>query len=125
MLELNMTAMCDVVFQLLIYLILTAHPQDVIAHLDVNRPAPDKQVAADAPPIENLIQIMVFRDGCVLNDRPMTFKGLDSVLTKLAALSKTQTIVIKCALDSQHESLIKVLDMCSKVGLTNISVMSM
>ena len=40
--ELEMTPMIDVVFQLLIYFIVTTKPIDVITNLDVFRPAPDK-----------------------------------------------------------------------------------
>ena len=42
-----MTPMIDVVFQLLIYFVVTIKPVDVSAHLDVFRPA------ADSPPKES------------------------------------------------------------------------
>jgi biopolymer transport protein ExbD len=121
-LELNMTAMCDVVFQLLIYLILTAKPMDVLAHLDVNRPTP----VPDAPPITpGLADIAVFADGYQFNGNPVGFNSLDSKLGRLARISTTQTILIKCAGDAPHERLTEVLDLCGKQGLTNLSVMSL
>ena len=123
-LELNMTAMCDVVFQLLIYLILTAKPMDVIAHLDILRPQTD----AVAPPneeVRDLVQVMIFRDTYFINEKQVSAKTLETVLEKLAALSTTQTVLIKCAPDSPHDRLVHVLDLCSKVKLTNLSVMSM
>jgi biopolymer transport protein ExbD len=124
MLELNMTAMCDVVFQLLIYLILTAHPMDVIAHLDVNRPSPDARQEGAPPPVK-MIQIAILSYGFTVNDTDVSLGGLQSTLAKLASISKTQTILIKCAPDSPHEKLIQVLDLCSQVGLGNLSVMSL
>ena len=39
--ELEMTPMIDVVFQLLIYFIVTIKPVDVVTNLDVFRPAPE------------------------------------------------------------------------------------
>ena len=124
-LELNMTAMCDVIFLLLIYLILTAHPMDVIANLDVNRPAPDINVNTPPPPIENLVQIMILDDSYVINDKQVTLKTLEGVLKKLASISEDQTVVIKCSPRSKHSRLVQVLDLCTMVGLRNLSVMSL
>ena len=45
--ELEMTPMIDVVFQLLIYFIVTIKPIDVVTNLDVFRPAPDKNAKKD------------------------------------------------------------------------------
>jgi biopolymer transport protein ExbD len=47
------------------------------------------------------------------------------VLQKLASMAKTQTVLIKCAPDSKHDRLVQVLDRCTQVGLSNLSVMSM
>jgi biopolymer transport protein ExbD len=123
-LELNMTAMCDVVFQLLIYLILTAKPMDVLAHLDVNRPTPDPNAPKMEKP-QDLVEIAVFADGYQFNSKPIGLKSLDGFLAKLSALSKTQTILIKCAPDAPHERLIKILDLCGQYGLTSLSVLSL
>ena len=123
-LELNMTAMCDVVFQLLIYLILTAKPMDVITNLEANRPSPE----AKPPPKEqivNLLEIMVFAENYAVNKKSVSFDQLKSVLAKLATISKTQTVLIKCMGNSPHEKLIEVLDLCGQLGLKNLSVMSM
>ena len=46
--ELEMTPMIDVVFQLLIYFIVTTKPVDVITNLDVFRPAPDPNAPSSA-----------------------------------------------------------------------------
>ena len=121
--KLDMTPMIDCVFQLLIFFLVSLKPEDIVAHLDVNRPAPD----ARSKPSEklDLIQVGVFSDGYTINDRYVSYTTLANMLNKLAALSKTQTIVIKCALESPHAKLIEVLDLCSKAGLKNLAVMSM
>jgi biopolymer transport protein ExbD len=72
-----------------------------------------------------LLQVGVFTVGFTLNDRNVSYTTLESMMKRLADLSKTQTVVIKCALESPHARLIEVLDLCSKVGLKNLSVMSM
>ena len=125
MLELNMTAMADVIFNLLIYLLLTAKPIDVFTNLDVNRPAPDKEATPDQH-ITDMVTIKVFSDGFTVNDKAVrTAATLESVLKQLAEMSKTQTILIQCAWDSPHERLVQVLDLCGVAGLNNLSVMSM
>ena len=122
-LELNMTAMADVVFQLLIYLILTAKPPIVFANLDVNRPQAD--AAASNQKIPNMVEIMVFQDAFVLQGKRVMGDGLRKAAKMLADLDKSQTILIKCAWDSPHEKLIEALDICSEMKLSNLSVMSM
>jgi len=122
--DIQMTPMIDVVFQLLIYFIVTIKPIDVAAHLDVFKPA------AGQPPREGeepprMIQIQIFPGALIMNDRSVTLETMSEILERLATLSKTQTVVIQCARDSKHEMLVNVLDRCAKVGLSNLSVVSM
>lgn len=123
--ELEMTPMIDVVFQLLIFFVVTIRPMDVIATLDVSRPSPDP----DAPPpiekIDDMLTIMILPDRVTLQDRVYTRAGLERMLFRMAGMSKTQTVLIKCAPNSPHRTLIEVLDLCAKAGLTNLSVLSL
>jgi biopolymer transport protein ExbD len=119
---LDMTPMIDCVFQLLIFFIISLKPEDVIAHLDVNRPQGDSKATTQKI---DLLQVGVYADGYTLNDRPVSYATLESMLVRLANISKTQTVIIKCALESPHRMLVEVLDLCSKLGLKNLSVMSM
>jgi len=121
--EVPMTPMIDIVFQLLVYFIFTLKPEDVMAHLDVFRPSPEAtREETQTPP--KMIRIVVFPDGYTINDRTVTLQELERLLGKLAALDREQTILIACTSMSRHESLIKVLDLCAKVGLVNLSVIS-
>ncbi len=121
--ELNLTAMIDVAFQLLSFFIITIKPVDVLTHLDVFRPSAEKsQSQSQTPP--KMIKIMVFPDGYTINDKPVEFQDLDKLLAKLASLDATQTILIMCTSQSPHGKLIDVLDLCSKAGLVNLSVVS-
>lgn len=122
--ELSMTPMIDIVFQLLIYFILTFEPQDVMAHLDVFRPAPqDQQEQPETPP--NVLRIVIYADGFTLNDRQMRLPEIERNITRLAALDNRQTVMIQATALSRHEDLVRILDLCAKVGLTNLSVVSM
>ncbi len=123
--ELEMTPMIDVVFQLLIFFVVTIQPMDVIASLDVSRPSPDP----DAPPpqeqIDDMLTITIDAQGVYLNNQRYSRAGLERMLFRMARISRTQTVLIKCASNSPHRTLIEVLDLCAKSGLTNLSVLSL
>jgi biopolymer transport protein ExbD len=122
--DLPMTPMIDVVFQLLIYFLVTIHPVDVFANLDVFRPSPEAtQEKPEQPP--KMIRVTIFPDGFSINDKPVDLPELDRLMTKLASIDKTQTILIMCTAMSPHEKLIQVLDLCAKNALVNLSVVSM
>lgn len=121
--EVQMTAMIDVVFQLLIYFIVTIQPVDVIAHLDVFRPSPEsKQEKLTTPP--KMIRIQIYPDGFTINDRAVGLKEMETLIARLAGIDTKQTIMIMAAALSKHEDLIRVLDLCAKHGLQNLSVIS-
>jgi biopolymer transport protein ExbD len=119
-----MTPMIDVVFQLLIYFLVTFETPDVIANLDVFRPSPDKtqQQPPEKPP--NMIRINIYPDGISLNDRVLSLQELDARLAKLASYGTDQTVLITCGSLSPHGRLVEVLDLCAKARMTNLSVVS-
>ncbi len=122
--DVQMTPMIDVVFQLLIYFIVTMKSVDVAAHLDVFRPSAAAMPAENkAPP--RMIRIQIFSGALLVNDRSLDMPGLTQILDKLGAISKTQTVVISCSRDSKHERLIDVLNVCARAGLSNLSITSM
>ncbi|MBN1672029.1 MAG: biopolymer transporter ExbD [Kiritimatiellae bacterium] len=128
---LEMTPMIDVVFQLLIFFIVTIKPIDIMAHLDVFRPALDQEKRDEPPP--KLVKIVIFSGdvytigmtGSVAGDKRVDLKTLAGLLKTLSATSKTQTISISCAPDSRHGNLVRVLDICAQLGLKNLSVTSL
>ncbi len=122
--QLEMTPMIDVVFQLLIFFIVTLKQEDILSHLDVSRPA------SDPPPVEivepeEFITIMVHHDGFIMDKRRISRSSLDKKLTKMAKYKPDVPVVIKCMPDSPHSKLIAVLDICAKNNLDNLSVFSM
>lgn len=122
--ELSMTPMIDIVFQLLIYFILTFEPEDVMAHLDVYRPAPDPDRPEEIKEL-NVIQIVIMETGFTMNERRMPLSGVERMLTRLAGIDTGQTVLIMATPHSRHEDLVEVLDLCAKVGMRNLSVVSM
>lgn len=120
--ELNLTAMIDVAFQLLNFFVITSHPMAVATNLDVFRPSPDSKPTEQKPP--TVLRIMVLNGGFTLNDQPVTMPMLWDKLRFITSSDKTQSVLILCASDSRHGSLVEVLDLCNRLQLKNLSVIS-
>ncbi len=121
--ELEMTPMIDVVFQLLIFFLVTLKKEDILSHLDVSRPAPDQ--AATEQTFQDLLTITVHRYGYMLKDKERSLAQLERDLTRIASFSKNVSVIIRCTPDSKHQGLVEVLNLCAKAGLKKLSVFSM
>ncbi len=122
--DLSMTPMIDIVFQLLIYFLVTFEPVDVMAHLDVYRPAPEQE-RREQMEMPNVLQITIYEDGYTMNERRVDLAGIERMMARLASIDERQTVLIMVTADSRHESLVDVLDVCAKTGMRNLSVVSM
>lgn len=123
--ELNLTAMIDVAFQLLNFFVITTHPVDVFANLDVFRPQAEKVITKQEEEPPPMLEIMVYKEGYALGKRPMELSELDHKLDKIAGIDKGSMIIIKCTGDSTQAGLVNVLDLCAKNKLTKISIFSL
>ena len=123
--ELNLTAMIDVAFQLLNFFVITTHPVDVFANLDVFRPQAEKVITKQEEEPPPMLEIMVYKDGFAMGKRPMELPELDRKLEKIAGIEKGSMIVIKCTGDSTQAGLVSVLDLCAKNQLSKISIFSL
>ncbi len=122
--KLDMTPMIDVVFQLLIFFVVTLKQEDILSKLSAARPAPsqDEKIKENPP---DLLTIIVAPQGFLLNGRPMRKEELDRRIGEYAAISTTPMVVIKCTADSPHAFLVQALDICNKNKMTNLSIFSM
>ena len=129
--QLDMTPMIDVVFELIIFFVITIKQQDIMSRLNANRPAPAKDKSEhtkDDPPLEIEVGKAYgsFRKGVyVYNGKELKLEVLDKYLKDVADLSTDKQIVVKCTLDSPHKGLVDLLDVCYKHKLTNVSIFSM
>ena len=119
---LEMTPMIDVVFQLLIFFIVTLKQDDILSSLEALRPAPDSSATNDAT---EPVTILIGRTGFVFSGRPMSERQLTESFVRLAKGSKDTMIMIKCTDDSPHGYLVRALDILASVGLNKVSVFSM
>ena len=126
-----MTPMIDVVFELIIFFVVTIKQEDLFTKLNVNRPAPATSSSSD-PTDDITVTIEIGRrfdnsaQGVIIyNKREVSRKELDNNLRDIARTSTKTPIIVKCATDSPHKALVDVLDICYKNKLYSVSVFTL
>ena len=119
----EMTPMIDVVFQLLIFFVVTLKQEDILSRLMASRPAADSTANKEDQP--DLINIEINRWGFVVKGRKVTLSELDKQIRTFSEMSKKSNVLLRCTGDSPHEYLVEALDLCSKHGMNNLSIFSM
>ena len=122
--QLDMTPMIDVVFELIIFFVVTIKQEDLFSKLNANRPAPNTN-RPNEKVVDEQIVIEVGANGLIYNGRPVSVKELDRNIKMAASVSKKTTVLLQCSLDSPHKFLVDALDVCNKHGLQNLSIFSM
>ena len=122
--EVPMAPMIDVVFLLLIYFVMTIQPIEVPAHLDVLTPSSDLATKEQAEP-PSLIRIGIYSDGFTFDGSTVNLHLMERFLGTLSKASMTQSVLIQCAVDSPHGSLIQILNLCAKYNFKNLSVVGL
>ncbi len=120
---LEMTPMIDVVFQLLIFFIVTLKQEDIMANLEAFRPAPDSSATAEEK--EEPLQILIGKEGLAFNGALVNEEQLAKKLENIVKRNKDAMILIKSSGDAPHMYLVSALDICSRVGITKISIFSL
>ena len=120
----EMTPMIDVVFQLMIFFIVTIKQEDIFSKLNANRPAPNTSIS-DSVENDTQINIQIGPRGFVFNGRGVSLPELRRNISKLAKTSTKSMVLVKCTLDSPHMYLVQALDACAENDMHNISIFSM
>ena len=127
--QLDMTPMIDVVFELIIFFVVTIKQEDLFTKLNANRPAP---AASNSSSNESdttvTIEIGKGRDAngvLVYNKREVRRGELDQNLREVARTSKKTPIIVKCTEDSPHKALVDVLDICYRNQLFSVSIFTL
>ncbi|MBE6381631.1 MAG: biopolymer transporter ExbD [Lentisphaerae bacterium] len=128
--SLDMTPMIDVVFELIIFFVVTIKQEDLYTKLNVNRPAPASGPSSESDDITVTIEIGRRFDNSaqgviIYNKREVSRKELDNNLRDIARTSTKTPIIVKCATDSPHKALVDVLDICYKNKLYSVSVFTL
>ena len=127
--QLDMTPMIDVVFELIIFFVVTIKQEDIFSKLNANRPAPASS-SSNSNESDTTVTIEVGRGRdanglLVYNKRPVRLSELDQNLREVARTSKKTPIIIKCAEDSPHKALVDALDVCYRNQLFSVSIFTL
>ena len=123
---LDMTPMIDVVFELIIFFVVTIKQEDLFTRLNANRPAPSNGSPKEETDTSVTIAIGKGRDAngaIVMNGREVKRNELDHHLREI--VSKKTPIIVRCAEDSPHKALVDVLDICYRNQLFSVSIFTM
>ena len=128
--QLDMTPMIDVVFELIIFFVVTIKQEDLFTKLNCNRPAPSTGPSKEEDSPNVTIEIGRRYDGSpqgviLYNKREVKRTELDAALREIAKIKKTTPIIVKCTEDSPHKALVDVLDICYHNELFSVSVFTM
>jgi biopolymer transport protein ExbD len=121
--QLEMTPMIDVVFQLLIFFIVTIKQEDIYSMLSASAPAADPNASSTVQP--NVLNIEINKTGFILRGAPVSKALLERRLASIAEYDKKVSVVLRCTGDSPHKYLVQTLDICHKLQLTNLAIFSM
>lgn len=112
----DLTPMIDIVFQLLIFFMVTA-VFAVTPGLDIKLPEAEE---AQAPEKENLF-IVVDQDGNMkLNHQTVTFSNLkDKIQEKRQLLDNTTMIIIQGDERATHGQIVQIMDIARQVGVVD------
>jgi biopolymer transport protein ExbD len=125
---LDMTPMIDVVFELIIFFVVTIKQEDLFTRLNANRPAPSTGSASESNDITVTIEVgrgVNANGALVYNKRPIQRPELDRNLKEVAKTSQKTPIIVRCAEDSPLKALVDVLDICYRHGLHSVSIFTM
>ena len=130
---LEMTPMIDVVFQLLIFFIVTLNQPDILSQLEALRPAPNPSPTEVVdPPTSITIKgfakhpgLGAYMFGNDQNRRTVTLEQLRGFVGQMAKANRKQTVIVNCTDDAPHGCLVRVLDLLADAGLHTVSVFSL
>jgi len=116
---LDLTPLIDVVFQLLIFFMLTAtfvkNPS-----LDINLP---RAATEKMNPSRDSLTIAVRSDGNLrLDNRDVKLPELEGVLRATYAEKADTVIVVRADRDSRHGRVVEVMDLAKRVGFSRLAV---
>ena len=125
---LDMTPMIDVVFELIIFFVVTIQQEDIYSKLNANRPAPAASSNSSESDTTVTIEIGRGHDAngqIVYNRREVKRSELDQNLREVARTSKKTPIIVRCTGDSPHKALVDVLDICYRNELFSVSIFTL
>lgn len=116
----QMAPMVDIVFLTLIFFMSTIVYYEMETSLSITVPAASGAQTQKRMPGEIIINVA--KDGLLsVNQKALTPDELEQMLQKIVRLYEGQPVIIRADRLSFHKDVIKVLDICARTGIWNIS----
>jgi len=116
--EINITPLVDMVFLLLIFFMLTSS-FIILPGIKINLP---KAVTSEVIKEKNIIITVSNENIIYLNEKPITTSELSSFLEEIVKSKQEKPLLIKADKDTQLGTVVKVWDICRKVGISQINI---
>ncbi|MCP4650733.1 MAG: biopolymer transporter ExbD [PVC group bacterium] len=116
--EINITPLVDMVFLLLIFFMLTSS-FIVMPGIKINLP---KAVTSEVIKDKNITITVNNKNVIYLEDKPITLKELADYLEGLIKTKQEKPLLIKADKDTQLGTVVRVWDICRKVGISQINI---
>ena len=130
--QLEMTPMIDVVFQLLIFFIVTLNQPDILSQFDALRPAAQESRDVVDQPASITIKgfpshpgLGAYMFGNDATRRTVTLEQLRGFAGQMAKANRNQSVIVNCTDTAPHGCLVRVLDLLADAGLRSVSVFSL
>ena len=114
--QLDMAPLIDVVFQLLIFFMLTSNFV-VQSGIKVHLP---KAISSEVVRSENLIVTLTGQDLLFLNDEPITINALTQKIREAAQEGKT--LMLKADTSASLGRVVEIWDLCRQLGVPQINI---
>ncbi len=116
----QLAPMIDIMFLLLIFFMVTFVYHKMEYALDIT--VPKAQSSKNQKRLPGEIIINVSKDGKIsINQKILSYDEFEELMYKIARLYQGQPVIIRGDSYSYHKDIIRVLDVCSKAGIWNIS----
>ena len=116
----QMAPMVDIMFLLLIFFMVATIYAQWETKIGINVPTADTGAQTGRTPGEVIINLD--KEGKIsINSVEMESERLHKLLTQIAQTFKGQPVIIRADEKTEYEDVIKVLDICRKVEIWNIS----
>ena len=118
--ELELAPMIDVVFQLLIFFIVTWQFARFERDMDISVPAAEEAENMDRQQGEIIVNVRADGD-IVLNGRNVSREELLAKLKSISEAYPDQAVILRGASDADFQAIINVLDEIKKAGIWNVA----
>lgn len=118
---LNMTPMVDIVFNLLMFFLLSSVLVKPERELEVDLPAAES-ASERAEETMELVLSVDERGRVFHHEDELDPSRLQSLLSDAARRDRTTPVTIRGHRDARHETIVRVMDACGRAGLANLSL---